>query len=170
MSSISVAGSADGDRQSDFDVIFHAEFPRLVVYGMSFGLARHAAEDLVQEAFVQLHRHWESVDFPSAYLRRVVFRLAIKRPREVPQSDTGNDQVSTLPGTPDVEARIIALAALSQLPTRQQAVFALWLDGYCAAEIGEILDMHKDTVRSNLRHARQTLGPWWEKIEQEDPG
>ncbi len=51
----------------------------------------------------------------------------------------------------------MVLNAMSKLPARQRQVMAWYYDGYSAVEIAENLGMPVATVRSNLRHARETL-------------
>ncbi len=50
----------------------------------AYGLVaqRETAEDLVQEAFVRLHAHWEDVANPRAWLFRAVRNLALNHIRD----------------------------------------------------------------------------------------
>jgi DNA-directed RNA polymerase specialized sigma24 family protein len=78
---VSALGSQHG---REFEEFFDTEFPRLVVFCLALGLTRAAAEDVAQEAFVTMLRHWKAITNPPAYVRKVAFRLAIRRPSEPP--------------------------------------------------------------------------------------
>lgn len=69
------------ERTPDYAVLFQREFPKVVrtVYLVVRDHGR--AEELAQEAFVQLLMHWKKVsgyDRPEAWVRRVAIRLAIR--------------------------------------------------------------------------------------------
>lgn len=148
----------------DFEEFFDAEYPRVVAYCLAFGLARPAAEDIAQEAFLTVLRRWETITNLPAYLRRVAFHLAIRRRYEIPHDDLATSQAVARPDTPSpLEERHVVLEALRQLPSQQQAVFALFFDDQPIPDIAEALDMPAATVRSHLRHARRRLGVWWRR-------
>jgi DNA-directed RNA polymerase specialized sigma24 family protein len=63
-----------------------------------------------------------------------------------------------------------ACVVCRELPTQQQAVFALHYDGYGDKEIAEILGMKSVTARSHLRHARENLRAWWDRESSDSPG
>ena len=52
--------------------VFAGEHDRLVRVAYLLTGSSAVAEDLVQDAFVRLHRHWDGVRQPSAYLRVTV--------------------------------------------------------------------------------------------------
>jgi RNA polymerase sigma factor (sigma-70 family) len=146
----------------DFEAFFDTEFPRVVAFCLALGLARPAAEDVAQEAFLTVLRRWDTITNLPAYLRKVAFHLAIRRPYELARNDLATSQAPARPDTPSpLEERHVVLEALRQLPSRQQAVFALFFDDQPIADIAEALDLPPATVRSHLRHARRRLGPWW---------
>jgi RNA polymerase sigma-70 factor, ECF subfamily len=160
-SAVAASGSEPG---RDFEEFFDTEFPRVVAYCLALGLARPAAEDITQEAFLTVLRRWETITNLPAYLRKVAFRLAMRRPTEIPREDLATSQAPARPDTPSpLEERHVVLEALRQLPSQQQAVFALFFDDQSIPDIAEALDMPPATVRSHLRHARRRLGPWWQR-------
>ena len=72
-----MAGEGDAP---DYSVFFAREFPRVkrTVYLIIQDHGR--AEEISQEAFIQLLRHWgkvSSYDKPEAWIRRVAIRLAV---------------------------------------------------------------------------------------------
>jgi RNA polymerase sigma-70 factor, ECF subfamily len=160
-SAVVALGSRD---RGDFEAFFDAEFPRLVAFCLALGLARPAAEDVAQEAFLTVLRRWDTITNPPAYLRKVAFHLAIRRPYEIPRDDLAASQAPARSDTPSpLEERHVVLEALRQLPGQQQAVFALFFDDQPISDIAKTLDLPPATVRSHLRHARRRLGPWWRR-------
>ena len=145
----------------EFVTFFNQEWPRLLAYcRAAFDLSLPAAEDVAQESFLNVYRRWDTISTPSAYLRKVATRLAIKRPPEDPRDDVADLVADGIPSDDRAEIRQVVQQALRQLPSQQRAVFALQLDDYPDAEIAQILGLTNATVRSYRRHARQTLARW----------
>jgi len=108
--------------------------------------SNEVAEDVVQEAFVRLHRRWTDVQNPPGFLRTVVTNLCrteIRRSRLASRRSSPTvDSVSN----PELDE---TWAAVCGLPFRQRAVLALryYLD-LPEAEIAQILDCRLGTVKS----------------------
>lgn len=72
--------------------IFEAEETPLLRFAHGLTGVRETAEDLVQEAFLRLHKHWGEVQQPRPWLYRCLRNLAInhlrQRKRESPLDDT----------------------------------------------------------------------------------
>jgi RNA polymerase sigma factor (sigma-70 family) len=104
------------------------------------------AEDLVQDSFLEVHRHDTSVQNPSAYLRATVVNAcrAHHRHRSVERAhfaDLLRDDLS--PETP------VVLDALAKLPYRQRAALALrYYEDLPEREIAGLLRCRPATVRS----------------------
>ena len=80
------AGPRGRDDDSDVRQLFVAEFPSLVRTLTLIVRDRAAAEDLAQDAFVQLLRHWPKVsqyESPGGWLRRVAVRMAVREDHRV---------------------------------------------------------------------------------------
>ena len=94
---------------------------------------RHAAEDLVQEAFVRLAGRFHHVRNPEAfgaYLRQTIVNLFFSqlRRRKVERAyleREGRRPVETAPEPPDVDGREELWKALQRLPERQRAAVVL---------------------------------------------
>src|SRR6476620_5842349 len=129
-----VPDMGDGARTSDvesFAWFFTAEYPQ-VVRLLTIVLHDSAtAEDLAQEAFVRLHRHWAKVsryDSPEAWVRRVALNRAFSwRRRE------GRRRHLELAADPRREEtheassdREDVLRAVRSLPPRDRALVALY--------------------------------------------
>jgi RNA polymerase sigma factor (sigma-70 family) len=125
--------------------------------------ARDVAEDVVQDAFLGLHRRWVDVDNPVAYLRTAVVngcRSVLRRrllARALPP-------VSAIPH-PDAASAVLVseehrevMAALRRLPRRQQEVLVLkyWQD-LSDEQIALTLRLSASTVRATATRARTAL-------------
>lgn len=149
-----------------FDVFFRREQRGLVALGYVLTGSKAAAEDLAQDAMIAASRQWGRVgrlENPTAWVRRavanrsmslirrrindskVVARLAVRQ-----QPSLVNDDL------PSESAHIWAL--VRRLPRRQAQVVTLSaLHRLSLAEIGEVLELSKETVQTHLRRARETL-------------
>jgi RNA polymerase sigma-70 factor (ECF subfamily) len=125
------------------------------------------AEDLVQEAFLRLHRTGEDVESPKAFLTTVVTRLAIDHlrsarvRREAYVGPWLPEPLVTGPGTADrVEEdetlSLAFLALLERLTPVERAVYVLHeLFGYAHDEIAEIVGKSRQNCRQILARARR---------------
>jgi len=138
------------------------------------------AEDLVQDAFVHLHRHWGGVRDPRAYLHRSVVnacrshhRRAWRERSRLAQSDGAADQASQITGragredagavdgvaeqgrSDDADA---LGAALATLPYRQRAALVLrYYSDLPDAEIAVALGCRPGTVASLVHRGLERL-------------
>lgn len=156
------------------ETLFRAEYRRLV------GLARllvddpGQAEEVVQDAFVALHRHWGRLHDPGAapaWLRTAVVngargrlrrRATARRHLRVADPVTG--------GGPDDHAvlaeehRAVA-AALRRLPDRQRACLALrFYDDRSEADIAAILGISAGSVKTHVHRGIAALGAALEEL------
>jgi RNA polymerase sigma-70 factor (sigma-E family) len=130
-----------------------------------------AAEDLVQTAvtqgFVKRGRIRDAAAI-EAYVRRILVHAAIRRSREgwrrvvdliePDGQDSGSDEVG------GVADRLVVLAALRALPSRQRAVIVLrYYDDLSEAQIAAALGCSPGAVKSHssraLKTLRRLLGP-----------
>jgi RNA polymerase sigma-70 factor (sigma-E family) len=125
-----------------------------------------AAEEVVADAFVALHRRWSSLADPqaaSAYLRASVVNgsRSVRRHREV-------EVRYRQPGAPDpagpeeralrAEEDARVLASLRRLPRRQQEVLVLrYYADASEAEIAEILGLSRGAVKSHAHRGLRAL-------------
>ena len=138
---------------------FRAEFPMVLRTVFLILGDQGKAEDVTQEAFIQLLSHWKKIsryERPDAWVRRVAIRLAVKaqrreRMREVLERDTSG---SSGPKAPDVDLA----NALQRLPLKQRTcVLLFYYEDRPIAEIVDILGISEGAVKVHLHRARERL-------------
>jgi RNA polymerase sigma-70 factor (ECF subfamily) len=154
-----LAVPATNSAEIEFDLFFRHHGARLM--GQAYLLAGDAAgaQDLVQESFLKAWQHWgelRNMDHPEAWLRRVVYNLAVSQWRHsrrlVPIGDL---ERAATEGHPDA---LGLSAALRTLPRRQaQAIVLHDGAGLSAVEVAKELGVPEGTVRSWLSRGRQVL-------------
>lgn len=116
------------------------------------------AEEIVQDAFVQVSGRWNSLDRPGAYLRRCVVNGCgqVLRRRSLEERYANLDVEE-----PPIElpSHLLELRdALDQLSERQRLVIVLrYFVDLPDAEIADALDARPSTVRSLARRALAAL-------------
>ena len=109
--------------------------------------SNEVAEDVVQEAFVRLHRNWDRAEKPAAYLRTVVVnRCRTWQRRRVLER---HHEAAAEPGTalpPEVDETLAALGRLA--PRRRAALVLRFYADLSEADIAEALGCRPGTVKS----------------------
>jgi len=147
----------------EFAAFVKANLHGIVRYVVKCGASIDEATDAVQEALVRAYVDWPAIDKPHGWMRVVAVRHYLRaRLRQVDElerlREAGYD-IKDSSGMPEFcgDRTAEVLHHLHRLPMRQREVLALVADGFSAAEIADLLGITTSTVRSNLRHARQTL-------------
>lgn len=147
----------------EFHSLFAATYPS-VVRTVWFVVHDHeVAEEVAQDAFIELHRHWAKVgsyDQPALWVRRVAIRKAqreaaraAKRSR-LERAATGPMLVDDAPQLPDREL----LDAIRTLPPRQRAVLVLfYLEDRPMEEVADLVGCSTSTGFVQLHQARRRL-------------
>jgi RNA polymerase sigma factor (sigma-70 family) len=155
------------DADEEFRWLFVNDYPS-VVRTTYLVLHDHArAEEIAQDAFVQLLRHWSKVgryESPSAWLRRVAIRLAVKEVRRDQRRLmlTRRDHHET-PRSPATEVTVEVdeelVAAIRTLSPQQRSVVVLfYYEDRPMDQIAEILGCTPATGWVHLHKARRRLG------------
>jgi RNA polymerase sigma-70 factor (ECF subfamily) len=172
MDDLAVGGQAVGRRQpaarevtsdEEFRLLFDASFSSVVRTVHHITGDRAVAEEVAQEAFIQLHLHWRKVrkyDAPAMWVRRVAIRKAQRerhrmwRRGEVERSSPPTATVMDAPREPDDEVRV----AVQKLPFKQRAVVVLfYLEDRPMDEVAQLLDCSVSSGWSLLHVARKKL-------------
>ena len=147
-----------GDADTAIETLYVAHWDQLVRLSVLLVRDQGLAEEVVQDAFVELHRRWARLDDPDrapAYLRQTVVnrsRSALRhRGVDAPPADE--------PVLADSRRRSV-LDALQQLPRRQREVLALryYLD-LSEAEIAETLGISRGAVKCHASRGAASLRP-----------
>jgi DNA-directed RNA polymerase specialized sigma24 family protein len=161
-----------GDADPGFEELFAREFPAVMRTVYLIVRDHGRAEDIAQDAFVQLLRHWRKVakyDRPGAWVRRVAIRLAVdaagrERARALLERHA---EPPAVPGPVDVDV----MRAVGLLRGMQRAVVVLfYFEDLPVAEIAGILHCSAATVGVHLHRARKRLaGLLGEEVTEDVP-
>ncbi len=169
-----IAGARHGNSTS-FEVLYNLHKGR--VYSLCLRMVKNVAvaEDLTQEAFLQVYRKIRKFRGESAFstwLYRVTFNTVLmhlrkKRPCELPLDGTAQPDANatphdkfpvedvTLAGSVD---RVVLDRAVSGLPAGQRMTFVLHdIEGYEHKEVGKLLGCSIGCSKSQLHKARLKL-------------
>jgi len=161
--------SAAPARTQDNDCVeaFDRDLDYLYVLLQRFGARPAEIEDLLQDIFVVLRRHWPKLD-TTRPLRPWLFGVALRvvraqrrrAAREVlwetvdPQETVASPEV----GFEEQESVALLRGALEQVPAARRSVIVMHeLDGIEVAEIARRLDMTKIGVYTRLYKGRREL-------------
>jgi RNA polymerase sigma-70 factor (ECF subfamily) len=148
--------------EQEFEWLFAAEYPAVTRTIFFVVHDRARAEEIAQDAFVQLLRHWRKVrryESPEAWVRRVAIRLAVRdAKRERRLALIRHESPADQPG-PEGPVDVDLLNAIRTLPLRQRSVIALfYFEDRPMDEIAGILDCSVATGWVHLHRARKRLG------------
>lgn len=149
-------------------MLFTQESASLVRLARIFCDDRNAAEDLVQEAFIRLHRSAGSIrdlGRAPAFLRSIVINLARDHNRRGLMSLRHQDAADPEPEPPgpddlavvDDDAQVV-LEALRTLPDRQRACLVLhYYEQLSVAEVADTLGISPNSVKTHCRRGLAAL-------------
>jgi RNA polymerase sigma-70 factor (ECF subfamily) len=144
------------------------------LYRVAFSVLRNPAdaEDAVQEAFLRVLRHRDTLDEvrdQRVWLIRIVWNIVLDRKRRAktrPETDDVAELSRVLPSK-GLSAEQIAsaaqhhahvLACVEQLPAKERAVLTLSaFEELSSVEIAEVLNITESSVRSRLFRARNLM-------------
>lgn len=156
------------DRDALVAELFAAEGARLVRMARLFTDDRNAAEDIVQEAFIRLHRAAHRIKDPAKaapYLRSIVINLARDHNRRGLMSLRHQEALpaGSQPDAPEDalelgEQRGRIIAEMHNLSPRQRDCLLLrfYLE-HTEAETAEALGISKNSVKTHCRRGMETL-------------
>ena len=144
-----------------FEAFYLREYSAVVRLAYALSGSRLVAEDIAQEAFLRAFDHWERIQHPSAWVRKVAVRRAgravrrrLLEARALARLVTGRGPA--VAELPERDAEV--WRAVRALPRRQAQVIALrYVADASVAEIARTLDLAEGTVKAQLHRARQSL-------------
>lgn len=163
-----VAAFVATDRDALVAELFRLESKRLVGLARLFTDDRNAAEDLVQEAFIRLHRAAHRITDPSKaapYLRSIVINLARDHNRRGLMSLRHQEAIpaGVQPDAPedvlvmDDERRRLLNEVRSLSPRQRDCVMLRFYLELSESEIAETLSISKNSVKTHCRRGMETL-------------
>ena len=149
-----------GGTEADYTAFFRAEYPA-VLRTLTLILRDPArAEELTQDAFVQLLRHWPKVagyEQPHAWVRRVAIRLAMRTVRRRRLISIVTLDMHSMIAAP-APRRIDLSAAIGRLSGAQRAAIVLhYFEDRPVADVAAILGCAEATARVHLHRGRNRL-------------
>ena len=147
---------------SGFEDLFERHHARLFAGLCLVTGSRSEAEDVMQEAFLQVWQRWDRVsnmDEPAGYLFRTAMNLTRKRRR---RATVALKRAVGLASTPDafaqVDDRDELIRAIQGLAPRERAAIVLTaLEEYSSSEAGRMLGIADSTVRVLAGRARTSM-------------
>lgn len=160
-----------GQNKPDLLAVFETEERPLLKYAVSLTGRRAIAEELVQEVFLQLHKHWDSVDNPRAWLFRSVRNRAYNHHRDNRKEIlTEEDPLHQHDQTPEVELQRMEAAGflrllLSELDSEDRKIIELkYYDDLKYQEIADQVGISVGNVGYRLHHIMKDLASQLQKI------
>ncbi len=146
---------------------------RTLVYRTALGITHdeHAAEDILQECFVRLHKYAGSVD-PKRPLKPWLYRVTVNlaydwsKHRMHQSLDDVLEWLSGIPAAfpgPDRRterketARMVKEVIDNLPPTHRAVVMLFYVENLSIEEIADVLDLPAGTIKSRLYYARVQL-------------
>ncbi len=150
----------------EFDSLFAAEYAAVLRTVYLICHDSPLAQDVTQDAFVELLRHWDKVsryDRPGAWVRRVAIRRLLKVLRREVRRRVAE---SALESPPSLEpGDVDVLRAVRELPPRQRtAVVLYYFEDRPMEEVAELLGCSTSTAGVHVHRARAKLGTMLEEV------
>lgn len=149
------------DHQLDLLSVFDNHYVPLLRLAFTLSGDQDEAEDLVQDAFLDLQLRWKSVLNPLSYLRRAVVNGARRKGRQRTNRRriVESNLISvSLPATSDDWVNGYLTDAIAELPDRYRfAVVLAYYGQLTSNEIAEVLDCRPSTARSLVRRGLTKL-------------
>lgn len=143
-----------GTAEDELAELYESQYDRLVRVAFVILGSDAAAEDAVQDAYVEVYRRWTSVDNPAGYLRRAVVNrcTAVIRRRVIEQRHARPSPETTVDVHDELHDSVMKLA-----PKYRAALVLRFYEDLPDEEIAEILGVKRATVRSLVHRGVQQL-------------
>jgi RNA polymerase sigma factor (sigma-70 family) len=160
------------ENSSSLRQVFETEESALLRFAFGLVGQRETAEDLVQEAFLKLHAHWDEVEHPKAWLYRAVRNLSLNHIRDHRRETTMTDGIEPESIAPDPEQALGRMEAvgtlrmlLSELREEDRRIIGLkYHEGLKYDQISERTGLSVGNVGYKLHHVLKHLGDALRKL------
>lgn len=153
-----MASTRQSSLRVDDTALIRDLYPKLRRFAAVVGPAEVDPDDLVQDALVKTisHQPLSDIEHPSAYLWKVMSRLATDHRRRLGRRRRALGRIGA--PEPDVPRYPSDLDDLERLTPKARAVLYLHdVDGYGYAEIARLLDAKEASLRRTASRARNNL-------------
>jgi RNA polymerase sigma-70 factor (ECF subfamily) len=150
-------------QRDEYEWLFRATYPAVLRTVFLITRDRARAEDVCQDAYLQLLEHWSKVsdyEHPEAWVRKVAVRMAVKTSRRDARrfrlEIAGRDRLDETHAEnwPDLD---LADALASLTPMQRAAVILYYLEDRPVLEVARVLQVSTSTVKQHLHRARHRL-------------
>lgn len=142
--------------QWTFDDVYRRQWGQLVRFAYVTTASMAQAEEVVQDVFVQLYRHRNTVERPEAWLRHAVANQVTSWVRRRQLERRHRQQLAAPAHVPTVTLEFVAmLAPLS--PRQRAALFLRYHEDLPEQEIAVVLGCRPGTVKSLINRALARL-------------
>jgi RNA polymerase sigma factor (sigma-70 family) len=156
---------------------FEADESPLLRYAHGLVGQRETAQDLVQEAFLKLHAHWDDVTNPRAWLFRCIRNLSLNHLRDHRREtsiDSAHDWQSDSPDPEQTLGRLEAIGTLQLLvseldPADRELVSLKYHENLKYEQISERTGLSVGNVGYKLHHALKKLADSLRHLGIESP-
>jgi RNA polymerase sigma-70 factor (sigma-E family) len=138
-----------------FSALYRSEQPTMVRLAHQIVGSNAEAEDLVHDAFIELHRKWEDVVNPGGYLRTAVVNRCVSRMRRR-QLEWRNRHL-TPPPVPAPEYDDMWRALESITPRQRAALVLRYYDDLTVNQIAQVMRTRPGTVKSLIHRGLKKL-------------
>lgn len=167
----------NGDQKA-FKTFFDAHHAELFRYLVQKGVAKDAAEDLIQKAFIYIWEHRDKIEEHKS-LRAYLFRIAytrmlnlfrdhakFDRNQEIPDVGISNNPADENLNQQELNTAIEQ--AISAMPEKRQNVFRLcFLQEFTYKEAAEFLEISTKTVENHMGLALKDLRSSLSKVAED---
>ena len=150
-----ITREADNPVVAGFTAVYRREQPAMVRVARQIVGSNAEAEDLVHDAFVELHRRWDDVANPGAYLRRAVINRCISHMRRRRLEWRNRDSTPTPTLAPEFDDMWHALE--STTPRQRAALVLRYYDDLTVDQIAETMQTRPGTVKSLIHRGLKKL-------------
>jgi RNA polymerase sigma-70 factor (sigma-E family) len=134
-----------------------ANYPAMVRLAYLTTGSRAAAEDLVQDAFLEWYRRRESIREPAAYLRRAVVSRCVSWVRRRVVERKHRPTFDDAAAGPDADTVAVRAALAGLKPRQRAAVFLRYYLDLPEADIAAALGCRAGTVKSLLHRSLASM-------------
>ena len=147
------------DSEAGYELLFREEYAAVLRTVFLICHDREQAQDVTQEEFVQLFRHWRKVsryDRPGAWVRRIAIRMTMQALKRERLRSILERDMTPIPAEGPIDVDV--LNAISSLPPKQRAATVLFYFGDLPlTEVAEMIGCSHATARVHVQRARTRL-------------